>query len=118
MNSTIPLKAALIVVLSAGPAFAQQPPNAPRRIEISYTGNIHYFLGLGFVRKRGFNLGGACLQVAVRVTDSAAAVGEVCGTHQFVESVGGSDTRRRFRLLSEPAGQHVDRCSVSAVACA
>ena len=107
-RATILLQAALVGILSAGSAFAQQPPNAPRRIEISYTGNIYYFLGLGFVRKNGFNLGGACLQVSVRVTDSAAAVSEMCGTHQFVDTSRGSARRKRFRLLSEPASQQVD----------
>src|SRR5687767_11847763 len=77
-------QAALVLVVSDGCAFAQEPPNAGRRIEISYTGNLYYFLGLGFVRKGGSNLGGACLQAAVSVTDSAAVVAEFCGTHQFL----------------------------------
>jgi len=105
--------AALVLVLSAGSAFAQ-PPNAPRRIDISYTGSLRYFLGLGFVRKGGFNLGGACLQVAVRATDSAAVVGEMCGTHQFVPQNDDARLRRQSLAagggwpLSEPASQQVD----------
>src|SRR5262245_14614623 len=91
--------AVLVLSLSAGSAFAQ-PPNAARRIEISYTGNLYYFLGLGFVRKGGSNLGGACLQVAVSATDSAAVVGELCGTHQFLPD---KPVKRRNRWpLSEP----------------
>jgi hypothetical protein len=105
------LKTALIVVLSAESAFALQPPNAPRKFEISYTGNLPFFLGFGFVRKGGFNLGGACVQVAVRVTDSAAALGEVCGTHQFMQSASGSGAPGRRWPLSEPAGQQVDSLS-------
>ena len=94
-----------------GSAFAQQAPNAARKIEISYTGNLRYFLGLGFVRKKGSNLGGACLQVAVRVVDSAALVSEFCGTHQFLapplssQSDGG---RRRSRWPLSETGQQVD----------
>jgi hypothetical protein len=79
MKNTMLLQAALAMILCAGSAFAQDATNAPRRIEISYTGMI----GPGFVRKGGWNLGGACVQVAVRATDSAAVVGEFCGTHQF-----------------------------------
>src|SRR5262249_29323840 len=95
----------LALVLAAGSAFAQDAPNAPRRIEISYTGNLPFFLGFGFVRKKGWNLGGACLQVAVGVTDSTAVVGEMCGTHQFVESANRSRALRRRLVLSEPADQ-------------
>jgi len=68
---------ALVFVVFARSAFAQDAPNAARRIEISYTGNLRYFLGLGFVRKGGSNLGGACVQVSVSVTHDAAVVGEV-----------------------------------------
>ena len=110
MKSTILLTAALVLALSAGSAFAQQPPNAPRRIEVSYTGNLRYFLGFGFVRKGGWNLGGACLQVAVKVTDSGSVVGEMCGTHQFVARPRspGNDTPQNSRWpLSEP-GHQVD----------
>jgi hypothetical protein len=96
---------AALVLVSAGSAFAQQAPNAPRTIEISYTGNIGLPWGLGFVRKKGWNLGGACIQVAVRATDSAAVVGEMCGTHQFVESANRSRPLRRRLVLSEPADQ-------------
>jgi len=95
----------LALVLAAGSAFAQPAPNAPRTVEISYTGNLAFFLGFGFVRKKGWNLGGACLQVAVRMTDAAAAVGEMCGTHQFVESANRSRPLRRRLVLSEPADQ-------------
>ena len=84
MKSTILLETALVLALSAGSAFAQEAPNAARKIEISYTGNLRYFLGFGFVRKGGSNLGGACVQVAVRVVESGVLVGEVCGTHQFL----------------------------------
>ena len=113
MKSTRLLEAALVLGLSAGSAFAQ-PSNAPRKIELSYTGSLRYFLGFGFVRKGGFNLGGACLQVAVRATDSAAVVGEMCGTHQFLPQ--DNDARRRRSSLaagrgwplSEPASQQVD----------
>ena len=113
MKSTILLlKVALVFVLSAGSAFAQQPPNAPRTIEISYTGNIGVLFpwGRGFVRKGGFNLGGACIQVAVRATDAAALVGEMCGTHQFLPRSSQDDDGRRRGLwpLSEPASQQVD----------
>ena len=80
------LKVALAFVLSPGSAFAQESPNAPRRIEVSYTGNIGNLLGFGFVRKGGWNLGGACIQVGVRATDAAAVIGEFCGTHQFPPS--------------------------------
>ena len=110
MKSTTLLKAALVLVLSAGSAFAQ-PPNAPRRIEIAYTGNPTFIFGLfsGFVRKGGWNLGGACLQVAVRATDSAAVVAEMCGTHQFLpQSQDGGGRRRSHWPRSEPAGQQVD----------
>ena len=105
MKSRTLLKAALVFVLSAGSAFAQ-PPNAPRKIEISYTGSLRYFLGLGFVRKGGFNLGGACLQVAVRATDSAAVVGEMCGTHQFVPP----NDDARLRRQSADAAAWRDKC--------
>ena len=110
MKSTILLAAAVVLVLSAGSAFAQQPPNGPRAIEISYTGNVYWFLGLGFVRKGGANLGGACLQVAVRATDSVAVVAEMCGTHQFLpQSPQNSVGRRGNRWpLSEPATRQVD----------
>jgi hypothetical protein len=91
MKSTILVEAALVLVLSAGSAFAQQAPNATRRIEISYTGNIPLFSFVArtfrmfhFVRKEGPNLLGACVQVTVRVVDSGAVVGEFCGTHQFL----------------------------------
>src|SRR5687768_7724075 len=84
MKSTMLLAAALLPVLSAGSAFAQDPANAPRRIEVSYTGNIGNLLGFGFIRKGGWNLGGACVQVGFRASDSAAVVGEFCGTHQFL----------------------------------
>jgi hypothetical protein len=110
VKSTIPWRTALVLVLSAGSAFAQEAPNAPRTIEISYTGNIGVLFpwGRGFVRKGGFNLGGACLQVAVRATDLAAVVGEMCGTHQFLPQK--DETRRRdlWWPLSEPASQQVD----------
>jgi hypothetical protein len=109
VKSTTLLKATLVLVLCAGSAFAQDAPNAPRRFEISYTGNPTFIFGFfpGFVRKGGFNLGGACLQVAVRATDSAAVVGEMCGTHQFVPQ--DNDARRRGPWpLSEPASQQVD----------
>jgi hypothetical protein len=105
VKSGTSLKAALVLALSAGSAFAQ-PPNAPRKIEISYTGTLRYFLGLGFVRKGGSNLGGACFQVAVRATDSAAVVAEMCGTHQFLpQSQDGGGRRRSHWPLSEPADQ-------------
>ena len=110
MKSRTLLKAALVFVLSAGSAFAQ-PPNAPRRIEISYTGNPTFVFGFfpGFVRKGGANLGGACLQVAVRATDSAAVVAEMCGTHQFLpQSQDGGGRRRSHWPRSEPTGQQVD----------
>lgn len=100
MPSTILL--ALVLILSSGSAFAQQAPNAPRKVEISYTGNLAFFLGLGFVRKGGSNLGGACVQVAIRVTDSGAVVGEMCGTHQFLEGANTSRPLRRRLVLSEP----------------
>jgi hypothetical protein len=105
MKSRILPGVTLLSVLAAGSAFAEQPPNAARLIEISYTGNLYYFLGFGFVRKGGSNLGGACVQATVRVTDSAALVGEFCGTHQFVQSDGASLNRRW--PLSE-AGRQVD----------
>jgi hypothetical protein len=108
MNRTMLTTAVLVVLLSSGSAFAQQVPNAPRRFEIAYTGNIHYFLGLGFVRKGGSNLGGACLEVAVRATDSAAVVGELCGTHQFVPGSRNNSPRLRRWPYSEPDGQQVD----------
>ena len=107
MKHTVLLGAALVLVLSAESAFSQGAPNASRKIEISYTGNLRYFLGIGFVRKVGANLGGACLQVAVRVVDSAALVGEVCGTHQFLPSSQSSQSRNNHWPLSE-AGQQVD----------
>lgn len=91
MKSTILLKAALVLVLSAGSALAQDARNAARRVEISYTGNIPFFNHVArtfrlshFVRNEGPNLLGACVQVAVRVMDSGAVVGEFCGTHQFL----------------------------------
>ena len=91
MKSTILLEVALVLVLSVGSAFAQEAPNAVRRVEISYTGNIPLFSYVArtfrmshFVRKEGPNLLGACVQVAVRVMDSGALVGEFCGTHQFL----------------------------------
>ena len=96
---------------AAESACAQQAPNAARKIEISYTGNLRYFLGLGFVRKGGSNLGGACLQVAVRVVDSAALVGEACGTHQFLPPPPSSQSdegRRRSRWPLSETGQQVD----------
>ena len=105
MTRTILLEVVLVSVLSAGAAFAEQAPNAARRIEISYTGNLLFFLGFGFVRKKGWNLGGACIQVAVSVTDAGAVVGEMCGTHQFVESGNRSKPLRRRLVLSEPADQ-------------
>jgi hypothetical protein len=91
LRSTILLEAALVLVLAAGSAFAQEARNAARKVEISYTGNIPLF-GLvartfrvsRFVRKEGSNLLGACVQVAVTVMDSGALVGEFCGTHQFL----------------------------------
>ena len=110
MKSTILLlEAALLLVLSAGSAFAQ-PPNAPRRIEIAYTGNPTFIFGKfsGFVRKGGFNLGGACLQVAVRATDSAAVVAEMCGTHQFLPQKDNARGPGRRWPRSEPASQQVD----------
>ena len=111
MKSTILLEAALVLVLSAGSAFAQEAPNAARKIEISYTGNLRYFLGFGFVRKGGSNLGGACIQVAVRVMDSGALVGEFCGTHQFLappRSSQSDDGRQSSRWPLSEAGQQVD----------
>jgi hypothetical protein len=109
MTTAILPQTALILVLTAGFAFAQPAPNAPRTVEISYTGNLPFFLGLGFVRKKGWNLGGACVQVAVKVTDSAAMVGEFCGTHQFVEGANPSKPLRRRLVLSEPRDwQQVD----------
>jgi hypothetical protein len=111
MKSTILLQAALLLVLNLGSAVAQSAPNAPRRIEISYTGNLPYFLGFGFVRKGGSNLGGACLQVAVSVMDSGSVVGEMCGTHQFVaspRSAPSDDGRRHSRWPLSEAGQQVD----------
>jgi hypothetical protein len=111
MKSAILLEAVLAFVLSIGSAFAQDAPNASRKIEISYTGNLAFLLGFGFVRKGGSNLGGACVQVAVRVTDSAAAVGEMCGTHQFLpRSSRGADGRRssRWPLSESGLGQQVD----------
>jgi hypothetical protein len=111
VKRTILLEAALVLVLSVSSAFAQGAPNASRKIEISYTGNLRYFLGIGFVRKGGANLGGACVQVAVRVVDSAALVGEVCGTHQFLASPQSPEIsgghRNSHWPLSE-AGQQVD----------
>ena len=110
MKSTILLlEAALSLVLSAGSAFAQ-PPNAPRRIEIAYTGNPTFIFGRfsGFVRKGGFNLGGACFQVAVRATDSAAVVAELCGTHQFLPQKDNARGPGRRWPRSEPASQQVD----------
>jgi hypothetical protein len=92
-------------ILSPGFAFAQEAANAPRKIEISYTGNLPFFLGFGFVRKKGWNLGGACVEVAVRMTDSASAVGEFCGTHQFVEGPNRSRPLKRRLVLSEPRDQ-------------
>src|SRR5678815_1898802 len=100
-----PIAIPLALVLAAGSAFAQPAPNAPRTVEISYTGNLPFLLGFGFVRKKGWNLGGACVQVAVRVTDSAAAIGEMCGTHQFVETANRSRPLRRRLVLSEPRDQ-------------
>jgi len=110
MTRTILLEMALLSVFAAGSAFAQEAPNTARRIEISYTGNLRYFLGFGFVRKGGSNLGGACVQVAVTVTDSAALIGELCGTHQFLalpRSAQSDDGRHNRWPLSE-AGQQVD----------
>jgi hypothetical protein len=111
MKNTILLEAALVSALFAASALAQDAPNAARKIEISYTGNLRYFLGFGFVRKGGSNLGGACVQVAVRVTDSAALLGELCGTHQFLAAPRSSqsdDGRRRSRWPLSEAGQQVD----------
>jgi len=113
MKGAILLEAALLWVLAAGSALAQDAPNAARRIELSYTGNLPFFLGFGFVRKGGSNLGGACVQVSVSVTDSAAVVGELCGTHQFVappQSSPGNVARRssRWPLTEAGLGQQVD----------
>jgi hypothetical protein len=113
MKSPIRLGAALGLVLCAGCACAQDAPNGARTIEISYTGNPSFVLGIfpGFVRKGGRNLGGACIQVAVRVVDSGAVVGEMCGTHQFLAPrLPQSDGGRRYSPvwpLTE-AGQQVD----------
>jgi hypothetical protein len=108
MNRTMLTTAVLAVLLSSGSVFAQQAPNSPRTFEISYTGNIRLFLGLGFVRKGGSNLGGACLQVAVRATDSAAVVWEGCGTHQFLPGSRNNSRRLRRWPYSEPDGEQVD----------
>jgi hypothetical protein len=105
MKSKILLEAALVIVLSAESAFAQEPPNASRRIEISYTGSL---ASLGFVRKKGLNLPGACVQVAVKVMDSGAVVGELCGTHQFFDGkqVDSLHSLRGGMRFSNLAGSH------------
>jgi len=111
MKRTIPIGVALVLILSAGAAFAQGTPNAPRKFEISYTGNLPFFLGIGFVKKGSARLGGACLQVAVRVVDSAAVVGEFCGTHQFVASPQSSQSnggKRNPRWWLSESGKQVD----------
>ena len=113
MKSTILLQAALVLVLSAGSAFTQEARNAARKVEISYTGNIPLFSYVArtfrvshFVRKEGPNLLGACVQVAVRVMDSGALVGEFCGTHQFLagEQVDSLHSVRGGMRLSKFAG--------------
>jgi hypothetical protein len=68
-KGTVLLQALLVFTFSDSSAFAQSTPNAPRSVEISYTGNLPFFLGFGFVRKKDWNPGGACVQVSVRVTE-------------------------------------------------
>ena len=91
----------LLLVSSAAPALAQDAPNAMRRVEISY-------LFMGGVRTGGEYTAGACADAAVAVTDSAAIVVALCGTHQNLPGTqveaddslgsfhGGARYRRRY----------------------
>ena len=115
MKSKILLEAALVIVLSAESAFAQEARNAARKVEITYTGNIPLFSYVArtfrlshFVRKEGPNLLGACVQVAVKVMDSGAVVGELCGTHQFFDGkqVDSLHSLRGGMRFSNLAGSH------------
>ena len=67
----------LLLSLLVGPsvALAQEAANATRTFDISYS-------VLGGVRTGGEHKNGACLDVAVALTDSVAIVGALCGTHQ------------------------------------
>ena len=93
----------LLFSLLVGPsaALAQKAPNATRRVEISY-------LFMGGVRTAGEYTAGACADAAVAVTDSAAIVAALCGTHQNLPGTqveaddslgsfhGGARYRRRY----------------------
>jgi hypothetical protein len=78
MKSRFLLGSILAFVLSAGSASAQESRNAPRKVEIFFQPVLFY------VRAGGSNTEGSCTDVAVTITDAAALVGEVCGTHQYV----------------------------------
>lgn len=69
--------AMLVSGLFASTALAQQAPNAPRKVEVS-------FLFLGSVRTGGSYQAGRCADVAVTVTERVAIVGATCATHQFL----------------------------------
>ena len=77
MNCSGLIRTMLPAVLFAGPALAQDVPNAARKVEVS-------FLFLGSVRTGGTYQEGRCADVAVTVTESVSIAGATCATHQYL----------------------------------